>query len=162
MKRFLKSDPYHVNFDVLWGMRKVLVAVLLGLLLSSNVGAADVTEQSIIDKHKSSLPECEGGVAHMVDDLSRWTEWDKCFGTLIQPFEDGAVEIIVHSEFKNGFQTGKAFMEIGDGNVMYGKLKNGYWGSNNTYLIEAHGRITKLKINKKGEIVRKKVIKEGN
>ena len=52
MKRFLKSDPYHVNFDVLWGMRKVLVAVLVMLFWCNVVQAKIILSKCYIAKWK--------------------------------------------------------------------------------------------------------------
>ena len=85
----------------------------------------------------------------MVKDLSRWSQWDKCFGILKMEVENE--EIIFHVEFKNGEMHGKGFAKIGD-TIMYGKFKNGNWTSP-VYLIQPNGQIQKGKINEKGEAV---------
>jgi len=134
-------------------MKKLLGIVVLGLLWC-NVGIAETKKQKIINKYKSSLPECAGGEADIMKDLSRWTQWDKCFGILIMEIENE--EQIMHAEFKNGEMRGKGFVETSEG-IMYGKIKNGNWVSP-AYLIKHNGQIIKLKINKKGEVVGGKVL----
>ena len=129
-------------------MKKAILILLVGLFWC-NVGFAETKEQTIINEHKSSLPECEGGEADMLKDLSRWSEWDKCFGILKIEVENE--ETIFHVEFKNGEMHGKGFAEIGD-TIMYGKFKNGDWTSP-VYVIQANGQILKGKINEKGEVV---------
>ena len=130
-------------------MKKLLGILVLGLLWC-NAGFAESKKQIIINNHKSSLPECAGGEADITKDLSRWSQWDKCFGILKMG------ELIFHVEFKNGDMHGKGFVDTGGDGIMYGKFKKGDWRST-AYLIKPNGQILKLKINKKGEILRGKI-----
>lgn len=129
-------------------MKKAIFVLVIGLFWC-DVGFAETKKQTIINNHKSSLPECAGGEADITKDLSRWSQWDKCFGILKMG------ELIFHVEFKNGDMHGKGFVDTGDG-IMYGKFKNGDWRST-AYLIKLNGQILKLKISKKGEILRGKI-----
>ena len=94
-----------------------------------NVGFAE-TEQSIMEKHKSSLPKCEG--------IN--TDWHDCYGVIIIKQPKGKVEY--HGEFRNGVLNGKGFITpVSDKTFrFYGNFKNGemdgIW-----YLINPNGEI---------------------
>ena len=62
-------------------MKKVILILIAGLLLSTSAFAAE-TEKSIRDKYKSELPDCDNGIIADFADTKKWTEWNNCFGRI--------------------------------------------------------------------------------
>ena len=93
-------------------MKKVILIIVFGLLWC-NISFAE-TEQSIRDKYKSSLPECEDGEVDIED--VQWIEdlgYTNCVGTIRVSNNDPSFDYILTAEFN---EDGKV---IGKGQMLY-------------------------------------------
>ena len=134
-------------------MQKAIAIIILGLFWC-NVSFAE-TEESIIEKYKSSLKLCVVGVVSYYD-FPRWQAWTDCFGVLKKRTAHGTW--IVHAEYKNGFQTGKTLIEYPNGDRLFTKIKKEIC-SGKGYVITADGTIFKVKLTKDCVVKSQKVIK---
>jgi len=53
-----------------------------------------VTVESILNKYKNTLPDCENGEVVNFSDTKRWMAWKNCFGTVLIKFPDSEQEYI--------------------------------------------------------------------
>ena len=134
-------------------MKKAIGIIILGLLWC-NTSFAE-TEESIIEKYKSSLKLCVVGMVEYYD-FQRWQAWTDCFGVLKKMTGRGTW--IFHSEFKNGFQSGKALIEYPNGDRLFTKIKKEIC-SGKGYVITRDGTIFKVKLTKDCVVKSQKVIK---
>ena len=133
-------------------MQKAITIIILGLFWC-NTSFAE-TEESIIEKYKSSLKLCVVGAVEFYE-VARWKAWTDCFGKLKR---SGLTANTVSAEFKNGEMHGTTLIEYANGDRLFTKMKKDACGGNG-YVITADGTIYKVKLTKDCEIKSQKVIK---
>ena len=134
-------------------MKKAIAIIILGLFWC-NVSFAE-TEESIIEKYKSSLKLCVVGVVEYYD-FRRWQAWTDCFGVLKKKTPYGTW--IIHSDYTNGEAHGTTLIEYPNGDRLFTKTKKEIC-SGKGYVITADGTIFKVKLTKDCVVKSQKVIK---
>ena len=128
--------------------------MVLGLLWSSALFAE--TEQSIRDKYKSSLPDCDNGIVIDMTDTEKWMHWNNCFGRLRVKAPDNS-SMVIAADYRVD-RTGVEIMtvetlnephpEIFPGHMFFKKLTiNGC--KKNGHAISPIGKLYKIKWNKR-------------
>ena len=117
--------------------------MVLGLLWC-NLSFAE-TEQSIRDKYKSELAECNDGIIEDYGNTKKWMKWDNCVGKLKMETNDGSV--LITSEFKNGIPGGKSNM-VWNGETFFMIYKKEGGCKRNGHAIKPNGKLYKIKWNK--------------
>ena len=137
-------------------MKKLLGIVVLGLLLSGNVYAAE-TEKSIRDKYKSELPDCDNGIIADLGDSKKWTEWNNCFGRVKMDTGDGSFVVAAdHRDDNTGVELWIMGPDIANyaGTTFFKILtKNGC--KKNGHAISSDGKLYKAKWNKRCDNITK-------
>ena len=130
-------------------MQKAIAIIILGLFWC-NVSFAE-TEESIIEKYKSSLKLCTLAEVSYYD-FTRWQAWTDCFGKLKVGYTT------VSTEFTNGEAHGTTLIEYPNGDRLFTKIKKEIC-SGKGYVITRDGTIFKVKLTKDCVVKSQKAIK---
>jgi hypothetical protein len=138
-------------------IKKVLWILVQGLLWC-NTSFAE-TEQSIRDKYKSTLPDCDNGIVVDFGDTKRWLQWNNCFGRIkFEAGDEGSFIIAAdHRDDNTGVEIWTLLPDskVLPGEILFKKLtKNGC--KKNGHSIGADGKLYKIKWNKRCDNVIKR------